>query len=261
MSAGSTAPGGGVTATLNVTASKAQAQGTVVHLWAPGATASPDSQGLGTLNGSRSAVAYVRVPATAKAGTIQLVATATASGASAVTATRTISVTGAPNTTPPPSGGGGATLPSGTPSLPPGMTPPTGNGPQVALPPIAPPQVAPDMQAAAAPLRKVGLRSNATLESNRDDLTAVQAGWLAALLTVGWLTVIRLRLARRDDHQGRRAGRLQAAPAGADPRVAAAGRRAAAQSSAAPQRPSRAARRKAPTGRHATPPAPTRKRR
>ncbi|MWK36525.1 hypothetical protein GEV43_22405 [Actinomadura sp. J1-007] len=84
-------------------------------------------------------------------------------------------------------------------------------GPQVALPPVASPQLAPSPMplVPVSSLRK-GPRQMFTME----ELSSVQAGFLAAMTVSVTLLLLRLRLARRADPPLRRAGRVQLQLAG-----------------------------------------------
>ncbi len=192
-------PGGSITATLKVTSAKATAHGTVVRLSASGASVSPPAQGMGSVgSGGRTAKATITAPANAKPGTIKLTATASASGAATVTKRFSLIVLTPSGSLPP-----GITLSSLPPDLPP-LTPPPNDPmagfpafPQVTLPPVASPQIAPSVPVIGRS-SSVALRANTYQEGfGIDDLAAIQAGWLAALATSSGLLLARVRLVRR----------------------------------------------------------------
>jgi hypothetical protein len=78
------------------------------------------------------------------------------------------------------------------------------------LPPVVGPQTAP---APIAPVPVANLRALPRDSSNLDDLTALQAGVLAAMASSVTLLLLRLRLARREGVSPRRPGRLHLRPA------------------------------------------------
>ncbi|TDD76714.1 hypothetical protein E1293_26605 [Actinomadura darangshiensis] len=106
--------------------------------------------------------------------------------------------------------------------MPPDVPPPAPNlapairGPQVALPPISTPEVAP---ARIKPVPAAGLRPLPDDSLTVEDLSALQAGVLAAMASSVALLLLRLRLARRAGTMPRRAGRDQRARASRPPRV------------------------------------------
>ncbi|MFB4306471.1 hypothetical protein [Actinomadura sp. GTD37] len=109
----------------------------------------------------------------------------------------------------PASGGPSTALPPIAGSLP-GAPPPAGpvpviRGPQVALPPISSPEVAPEH---IAPVPAAGIRTLPEDVLTVEDLSALQAGVLAAMAASVALLLLRLRLARRAAVEPRRAGRL-----------------------------------------------------
>ncbi|HEU5024695.1 MAG TPA: hypothetical protein VFV01_07195 [Spirillospora sp.] len=115
----------------------------------------------------------------------------------------------------------GALPPGITPgSLPPGVPPitpasvPGLSGPDVVLPPVVGPQTAP---APIAPVPVANLRALPRDSSDLDDLTALQAGVLAAMASSVTLLLLRLRLARREGVSPRRPGRLHLRPARVHP--------------------------------------------
>ncbi|MFC4910211.1 hypothetical protein [Actinomadura gamaensis] len=227
VSSTSVAAGGVLVATVRVTASGATAENTVVRISAPGVSVSPSTTSLGAVRGPRSAITQIVVPSNASSGTITVTARASASYASSASGSASFTVTGSSSSVPPGSTGNQPTLPSGT--LPTGTlptnTPPSDSValPQVAAPPVAPPQIAPGSLAQPGPA--LVLRSSAT--EDHGDLTSAQAAWLAALACSCGLSLLKLRLTRRDGRSGRRVGRVQvtvpAKPVTVTPRPAPAG--------------------------------------
>jgi hypothetical protein len=191
-------PGGTITATLRVSANKATAHGTVVRLSASGASVSPAAQGMGSVGGGgRSAPATIKAPANAKPGKIKVTVTATASRAARVSRTYSLIITTPSGALPP--GISLSSLPSDLPPLAPPPYDPMATFPafpQVALPPVASPQIAPSPPPITS--ANVALRANTFRDGfGTDDLAALQAGWLAALATSSALVLTRARLGRR----------------------------------------------------------------
>ncbi|MFG2003793.1 hypothetical protein ACGFNU_32005 [Spirillospora sp. NPDC048911] len=192
------APGGSVTAMVRVSASKANATGATVRLSGSGVSISPGSQSLGTVTSAgANALATVNIPDTAKHGVITISATVSAAKAASKTASATVVVTAKENIAPPPGTGpaspgapgssGGA---PGSGGFNPFSLPPS----QVALPPVASPQIAPDAQPI---LSTVALRAGTEPAFDSKDLAALQAGWLAALAASTALLLARLQMSRR----------------------------------------------------------------
>ena len=188
-------PGGSVTVTVKVTSAQATAHGTVLRLAASGASVRPAAQGLGSIGGAGGqAQATLTAPADARPGLIKLKASVSASKAATVTRSYTLILTSASGALPP-----GVSLSN----LPPNVPPLTDTAfdavagiplPQVALPPVASPQIA----ASPPPLvPRAVLRARVDGTFGTDDLTAVHAGWLAAMTASVGLLLTRSRLARR----------------------------------------------------------------
>ncbi|MFI0355693.1 hypothetical protein [Actinomadura sp. 9N407] len=210
VSASTVKPGGTITATARVTSAHATAHGTVLRLATTNASVSPAAQGLGSVSGTgRTAQATIKAPSNAKPGTIMLKATVSASKATSVSRSYRLILTSATGALPP-----GISLSSLPPDVPP-LTSPAFNAvagipaPQVALPPVASPQIAP------SPMPMVpmaGLRRNLGDPFDSEDLAALQAGWLAAMTVSIGLMLARTRLARRNalprEVRRRLAGRL-----------------------------------------------------
>ncbi|WP_207934730.1 hypothetical protein, partial [Actinomadura sp. KC06] len=188
-------PGGSITATVRVSSRYATAGSTVLRLSASGASVSPRTRSLGPVGGGgATTVATVRAPSDAKPGLITLRAAASAAKAKSVSRSYKLIVTDASGAMPP--GVSLANLPPGIPPLTPsGFNPLAGmRGPQVALPPIAQPQIAPH----TGPLVPVsGLRELPDEPLTSEDLGALQAGFLSALTVSVTLLLLRLRLMRR----------------------------------------------------------------
>jgi hypothetical protein len=189
-------PGGTVAVTVTVGAKHATAHATVLRLSMSGASISPAAHGLGSVGGGgRTARATIMVPANAKPGYIYLRASASASKAATVSQSFRLIVTSPSGALPP-----GISLSNLPPGLPPLTAPPYDpmagiNLPQVALPPVASPQIAPSP---APLLSAAGLRSNTLGEGfGPEDLAALQAGWVAGLAVSVGLVLARARLARR----------------------------------------------------------------
>ena len=196
LSAASAAPGGSVTATVQVSALHAVAHDTVLRLSASSATVSSPG-GLGDLgSGARSFSAVVSVPPGHGKGTVTVTASISADRADARSATRKLKVTSAGST----SGGGGVNLGGGAPNLPfssnPGTVPQVG-GAQPQLPLIGQdPAVAPMFLTTKAP---VSLRANSSplgLDETSYRLVWTDVAWLTALLVGLSLLITQLRLNR-----------------------------------------------------------------
>ncbi|MBO2438704.1 hypothetical protein [Actinomadura nitritigenes] len=145
----------------------------------------------------------VQVPSGAKPGTIRFTVRASASHAAAETRTYTIVVTEPSGALPP--GISADALPPGVPPVTPEGVPGGLTGPDVVLPPVVGPQTAP---APIAPVPVANLRALPRDSSDLDDLTALQAGVLAAMASSVTLLLLRLRLARREGVSPRRPGRV-----------------------------------------------------
>ncbi|WP_225992468.1 hypothetical protein, partial [Actinomadura montaniterrae] len=154
-----------------------------------------------------SATVTVRVPAGAEPGTIRLTVRVSASHAATRTRTYTLVVTEPSGALPP--GITPGSLPPGVPPITPASVPGL-TGPDVVLPPVVGPQTAP---APIAPVPVANLRALPRDSSDLDDLTALQAGVLAAMASSVTLLLLRLRLARREGVSPRRPGRLHLRPA------------------------------------------------
>ncbi|WP_207943539.1 hypothetical protein, partial [Actinomadura sp. KC345] len=184
------------TATVRVSSAKATAHGTVLRMSASGASVSPGTQRLGSVGGGgASAIATVRAPSDAEGGVITVRASVSAAKARGASRSYKLIVTDASGALPP--GVSLANLPPGVPPLTPDEFNPLAGmkGPQVALPPIASPQIAPSPAplVAVAGLSTVGEEELFTVER----LSSVQAGFLAAMGVSVMLLLLRLRLARR----------------------------------------------------------------
>lgn len=206
LSAPSVRPGGSLTATFTVKAAEAAAEDARLSVNAADVTVKPGSVGLGKVDGDgRTARVKVHVPSDARPGKVKLTAMVTAAEAEPVSRTFTFRVTGAP------SGGGSGSGPgtgSGSaPSPPTGLPPqvaapltdssapiPTIRSPQVALPPVSAPRLAPT-PTPTAPV--AALRAMPEDGWEAEELAAIQAGWLAALTATGALVLVRVRTARR----------------------------------------------------------------
>ncbi|WP_165966646.1 hypothetical protein [Actinomadura sp. 7K507] len=188
-------PGGSITATVRVSSARATAHGTVLRVSASGASVSPGTQRLGSVGGGgASAVATVRAPSDAKAGVITVRASVSAAKARGASRSYKLIVTDAAGALPP--GVSLANLPPGVPPLTPDDFNPLGGmkGPQVALPPIASPQIA------ASPAPLVPVAGLSTVEEEMftvEGLSSLQAGFLAAMGVSVMLLLLRLKLARR----------------------------------------------------------------
>ena len=205
-------PGGSITATVRVASANATASGVVLRMSATGATVNPRTQSLGSVgSGGAGAIATVKSPSGAKPGVITLTAAVSASKARSVSRSYKLIITSASGALPP--GLSPTSLPPGVPPLTPsGWNPLAGmKGPQVALPPIVPassPQIAPDI----GPLVQVSnLRTLPDEPFTLEELTALQAGFLAAQAAGVTLLLIRLRLVRRTGARVPRAARRRLA--------------------------------------------------
>ncbi|MEU4820904.1 hypothetical protein AB0H37_03420 [Actinomadura sp. NPDC023710] len=198
MSAATMRPGGSVTATVRVASANATANGIVLRMSASGATVGPRTQSLGSVgSGGASAIATVRAPSDAEPGVITLRAAVSAASARSVSRSYKLIITSASGALPP---GISPTTPGVPPLTPPDFDPLAGMaGPQVALPPIVSaesPQIAP----ASGPLVPVSnLRRLPPQPFTIEELTALQAGFLAALGAGVVLLLLRMRLIRRSD--------------------------------------------------------------
>ncbi|MFV2177024.1 hypothetical protein [Actinomadura sp. LOL_011] len=196
-------PGGSIRVTAHYWSLGAASKGAVLRVTAPGATVRPAQRSIGTLGaGGGNATVTVSVPADADPRAVRVTATVSASGAKAASRSFTLVVTDPSGTVPADLAALTSTLDPGAPS--PGV--PTGlpstvpgllgdiRAPQVALPPVASPQVAP-LSNAIAPMSSLrGLHGDA---SPIEELGALQAGVLAALGSAVTLALLRIRLARR----------------------------------------------------------------
>ncbi|MFG2091712.1 MULTISPECIES: hypothetical protein [unclassified Spirillospora] len=188
-------PGGSVTATVEVWSAHATAQSTVLRMSASDASVSPRTQNLGAVGGGgAAAIATVRAPSGAEPGIVTVKAAVSAAKARSVSRSYKLIITD--STGAPPPGVSLASLPPGVPPLTPSdFNPLKGmKGPQVALPPVASPQIA------ASPMPLVPVAGLRTIEDEMftvQRLSALQAGFLAAMTAAVTLLLLRLRLARR----------------------------------------------------------------
>ncbi|MFS2295306.1 MAG: hypothetical protein FWJ90_21845 [Actinomadura sp.] len=188
-------PGGSVTATVRVSSANATAQNAVLRMSASGASVTPGTQSLGAVgSGGAAAIATVRAPSGAAPGLVTVRATVSASKAGSVSRSYKLIITDASGAPPP--GVSLANLPPGVPPLTPDTFNPLAGmkGPQVALPPVASPQIA------TSPMPVVPVAGLRTIEDEKLAvalLSSLQAGFLAALTVSVALLLLRVRLARR----------------------------------------------------------------
>ncbi len=193
LSAASAAPGGSVTATIQVSALHAVAHNTVLRMSATSATVSSPG-GLGDLGSTaRTFSTVVTIPADHAKGTLTVTASLSADRADSKSETAKLKIAG--------SSSGGITLGGGAaPNLPfsttPGGVPPTGSG-QPQLPLIGQdPAVAPMVLTTREP---VSLRANASplgLDETSYRLVWTDVAWLTALMVGLSLLITQLRLNR-----------------------------------------------------------------
>ncbi len=194
LSDATAAPGGSVTAVIQVSALHSIAHNTVLRLSASSANVSSPG-GLGDLGSdARSISAIVTIPPGHAKGTVTVTASVSADRASSRTATRKLEVTSAG------SASGGIT-PGGMPNLPslgiPGIAPQPGSTTDPQLPLIGQdPAVAPLFLQTRAP---VSLRANSSplgLDETSYRLVWTDVAWLTSLLVGLSLLITQLRLNR-----------------------------------------------------------------
>ncbi|WP_158079381.1 hypothetical protein, partial [Actinomadura sp. CNU-125] len=204
-------PGGSIRVTAHYWAFGTTAKGAVLTVSAPGASVSPAKRNIGTLgSGGGNSTVTVSVPAGADPRAIRVTVKVSASGVKAASRSFTLVVTD-------PSGGVPADLAAlASGSLPP-VSPPPGvvsglpssvpgllgeiQAPQIALPPVSSPRVAP-LSDAVVPMSN--LRALPDDASPIEELGALQAGVLAALGSAVTLALLRIRLSRRSGPPPRR---------------------------------------------------------
>ncbi|WP_020722876.1 hypothetical protein [Actinomadura atramentaria] len=237
LSQSTASPGDHVTATVTVSAGKTSkdmpSTSTNVDVSAPGLNPSPSSKYLATVfYTGKSFTVDLTVPKSAKSGAVSIDATATGprsplpvSGSARLTVkgaatkppdkpttkptpnpTHSSPTTTVPNTPGGTGGGGTGTVPNtgGVPGMPQvGAAPAipsaqTVNAPEVALPPVASPQLAtatPDNVATST--AKTALRSADAVLPTAQKIGPAAAGWMAALLAGQFLVLTRVRMMRR----------------------------------------------------------------